>query len=281
MISFRRVLAMTFALPLLAAAPLSAAYAQDTFSAAQKEELGKIIDAYIMDHPDVIMRAVEKDRANQAAKQAENAAKVAAGMKERIKNDDLIPVIGNKDGDVLIVEFFDYNCGYCKKALPTLQKLVKDDPKVAVAFVEFPILSPASNDAAAYALAASKQGKYWEYHQKLMELTEQKTVDVLKKVGTDLGLDVAKLEADAKSDAIKKELEDHKKLGQEAGINGTPAFFVNSSFTPGYLDDAAMKAAIERARANAQPAAGAAKPEDVKPQADAAPAAPGKSVVAR
>lgn len=270
---FRRVLALSLTLPLLAGAALPAA-AQETFTAAQKEELGKIIDAYIMEHPDLLMRAIEKQRAEASAKAAEEAKKVAKTMKDRIKNDDLIPVIGNKDGDILIVEFFDYNCGYCKKALQAVRDLVKEDDKIAVAFVEFPILSPQSGDAASYALAASKQGKYWEYHQKLMEMTEPKTIEALKKVGTDLGLDVAKLEADAKSDEIEKELADHKALGQSAGISGTPAFFINESFTPGFIEKAAMKAAIEAERAKAKSG---------KPTADAASSGGSatKSVVAR
>lgn len=243
----RSLLAFAFALPLLASAAVPAD-AADTFNAKQTEELGKIIEKYVLDHPDLVMRAYEKYQQEQTAKANEAAQKAAAAMKDKIKKDDLIPVIGNKDGDVLIVEFFDYNCGYCKKALPAVREVLKEDKNVAFAFVEFPILSPQSSDAAAYALAASKQGKYWEYHQALMELQEPKTVETLKKVGEKLKLDVAQLEKDATSDAIKKELEDHKKLGQEAGISGTPAFFINDQVSRGYLETAAMKAMIENAR---------------------------------
>ena len=244
----RGLFAFALTLPLLAnaAAPANAA---DSFTAAQKEELGTIIEKYVLDHPDLVMRAYEKHQLQQAAKADEAAKKVAASLKGKVLKDDLIPVIGNKKGDVLIVEFFDYNCGYCKKALPSVQEVLKDDKNVAVAFVEFPILSPASKDAAAYALAASKQGKYWEYHQALMELQEPKTIETLKKVGENLKLDIAKLEKDANSDAVKKELEDHAALGREAGIQGTPAFFVNEEITRGYLETAAMKAAIATARA--------------------------------
>lgn len=246
----RTLLAFAFALPLLAGTAAST-FAADTFTPAQEEAIGKLVDKYVMEHPDLLQRAYEKYQQQQTAKADEAAKKVASSLKDRIKSDELIPVIGNKNGDVLIVEFFDYNCGYCKKALPAVQQVIKEDDKVGVAFVEFPILSPASTDAASYALAASKQGKYWEYHQALMELQEPKTVETLKKVGEKLGLDVAKLETDAKSDAIKKELDDHKKLGTEAGITGTPAFFVNDQISRGYLEPAAMKAAIAQARAAA------------------------------
>ncbi|MES2728599.1 MAG: DsbA family protein [Pseudomonadota bacterium] len=231
------------------AADAPAATAKGPFSADEVTAMGAVIDAYIMDHPDIVMRAYEKYQMVQSQKADTQAKQVAADIKAKVAaGDKSISVMGNPKGDVLIVEFFDYNCGYCKKAMPSVSEVLKADKNVAVAFVEFPILSPQSHDAAAFALAAKRQGKYWEVHKALMETTSPKNEDLFRKVSEDLKLDYAKIKADMASDEVAKDLESDIELGQSAGINGTPAFFVNDTVVRGMLDVAGLKAAVAEAR---------------------------------
>lgn len=219
------------------------------FTADQVKAMGPVIDAYIMDNPDIVIRAYEKHQRQLSEKADTQAKSVAADIKAKVAaGDSTLPIMGNPKGDVLIVEFFDYNCGYCKKAYPSVSEVLKADKNVAVAFVEFPILSPQSHDAAAFALAAKRQGKYWEAHQALMSTTAPKTEDLFKKIAEDLKLDHAIIKADMASDEVAKELEAHMTLGQSAGINGTPAFFVNDNVVRGMLDVPGLKSAISEAR---------------------------------
>ncbi len=223
--------------------------ASSTFTADQVKAMGPVIDAYIMDHPDIVMRAYEKHQRQLSEKADTQAKTVAADIKAKVAaGDKNISVIGNPKGDVLIVEFFDYNCGYCKKAYPSVKQVLEGDKNLAVAFVEFPILSPQSHDAAAFALAAKRQGKYWEVHQALMSTTAPKTEELFKKIAEDLKLDYGKIKADVASDDLAKELEAQMTLGQTAGINGTPAFFINDNVVRGMMDENGLKAAIAEAR---------------------------------
>jgi protein-disulfide isomerase len=159
------------------------------------------------------------------------------------------PMAGNPKGDVTIVEFFDYNCGYCKHAITDVQQLVKNDKNVRVIFHDLPILSPSSELAARWALAAGKQGKYWEYHQAVMNFPGGKSEDTLAQLGKEIGLDVEKQKKDASSDEIGKQLADNAKLAQELGINGTPAFLINDFFAPGYMGYDSMVEAVKAQRA--------------------------------
>src|SRR5690606_2919987 len=117
-------------------------------------------------------------------------------------------VAGDPNGDITVVEFFDFNCGYCRRGLPEVQKLIASDAKVRVVFKELPILSKGSEEAAKVALAAKRQGKYWEFHQAMLSSKGQANEASSLKVAESLGLDMAKLKADMASDAVSQELED-------------------------------------------------------------------------
>lgn len=149
------------------------------------------------------------------------------------------PMAGNPNGDITVVEFFDYNCGYCKRALDDMSKLVAKDPKVKLVLMELPILSKGSEEGARIAVAAKLQGKYWEAHRALMalrgEINEQTGMRAVEKVS---GIDIARLKRDLDSAEVKGEIALVRELARKMGINGTPHFLVGDraiSGAPGNL----------------------------------------------
>lgn len=239
------LLGITAAL-LVSAAPI--ARAQEAFTPAQKEELGKYISQYLLDNPDVVVKSLERYRMDQERLAVEAAEAQIKSNIDYLTNKNA-PSIGNPDADVTIVEFFDYNCGYCKRALPDIQKAVAEDPNVRFVFKELPILSPTSRSAAEWALAAHKQGKYFEYHTALMNDRGPKDEANLERIAKELGLDVEKMKKDAKSADIAKDLDKIAEVSQEIGIQGTPAFIINGKLERGYLGPGGIERAIQDSRA--------------------------------
>lgn len=211
-----------------------------------KEEVQKIVREYLVANPEVVIEAIEAYQANQVEIEARRFKETITGKEAQLYGKDL-PFAGNPNGDVVVVEFFDYNCGYCKRAIGDVQKVIEKDPNVKFVFREMPILSEASQVAARYALAAHKQGKYFDYHQKLMTGGARDTAS-FEAIGKELGLDVEKLRKDADSKEVRAEIEKSLALSQELGIRGTPAFIIGSTLAPGYMTSDAMLEAIAQAR---------------------------------
>ena len=143
------------------------------------------------------------------------------------------PVVGNVKGDVPVIEFFDYNCGYCKKAFTDVAQLMDKDKKVRVILKEFPILAKGSEEASRVALAAKMQGKYWEFHRAMLESQGQANEAAALRVAEKLGLDMARLKKDMASPEVKKEIDDTRQLATKMGIQGTPHFIVGDRIIPG------------------------------------------------
>lgn len=219
-----------------APAPAAAAAAPSgsgSFSAAQRKEIEAIIKDYLIRNPDVLMEAQTAYEALQdkiAAEKMQVAIKSYAGELYRPANS---PVVGNAKGDVPVIEFFDYNCGYCKKALPEVAQLVDKDKKVRVIMKEFPILAKGSEEASRVALAARMQGKYWEFHRAMLENQGQANEASALRVAEKLGLDMAKLKKDMASPDVKKEIDETRQLASKMGIQGTPHFIVGDKIIPG------------------------------------------------
>jgi len=147
------------------------------------------------------------------------------------------PVAGNPNGDVSVVEFFDYNCPYCRRALPDVLKLINQDGKVRLVLKELPILSDDSVAAAKLALAANKQGKYFEMHQKLFSESGRANKDKALRIAKELGLDIAQLQKDAENPDIKKALNENKELAVKLDLEGTPMFLIGDRVIGGAPDD--------------------------------------------
>jgi protein-disulfide isomerase len=210
-----------------AATPGSTAPAASPFSAEQKAAIGQIIKEYLLANPEVMMDVQNALEAKMETLQAEKLKLTLKESASEIFRRPNAPTAGNPNGDITVVEFFDYNCGYCKRAFGDIAKLVEKDPKVKVVFKELPILSKGSEEAARVALAARMQGKYWEAHRILIalrgEVNEATALRAVEKVG---GLDMAKLKKDMDAPEVKAEIETVRNLAQKMGINGTPHFLV-------------------------------------------------------
>lgn len=223
------------------------AKAESSFTPEQKAEIEAMFKDYILENGDVLIEALEKNQIEQQVKQLEEARKNIADSSEYLYNSGS-PSTGPDDADITIVEFFDYNCGYCKRALTELQDVMKDDKKVKVVFKDMPILSPDSREAAKWALAAHQQDKYFEFHSALMNHQGAKNETAYKGIAKTLGLDIDKLEKDKESEEVRARIDKNLEMSVKLGIRGTPAFIIGSEFSPGYIPAAQIKAIIEKVR---------------------------------
>ena len=199
----------------------------------------------ILENPEIIMQAV----AILQQREKEQAASGANTVRLEVESDPNAPNLGNLEGDVTVVEFFDYNCPYCRSAGQTVQALLAADENVRVIYREWPILGDDSVMAARAALAAREQGKYEAFHWALMNGEGRVTEALIFKVARDLGMDVAQLEADMVSPAVEAHIALSNALAQQLGFTGTPAFIVGDKTAPGMLnlDEIAMLVAEARA----------------------------------
>ena len=199
----------------------------------------------ILENPEIVMQAVgiiqqrEKDR----------AASSANTVRLQLEQDPNSPNLGNLSGDVTVVEFFDYNCPYCRKAGKTIQALLASDENVRVIYREWPILGEASVYAARAALAARTQGKYEELHWALMNGEGRATEASILKIARDLGLDITKLKLDMNSPAVEAHIAQSSALARNLGFTGTPAFIVGDRTAPGMLSVGEITAMISEVRA--------------------------------
>ena len=219
-----------------AAAP-AAQPAASSFSAQQKVEIEKIIKEYLVANPEVFLEIQSALEAKMEQAQAEKMKDALKQHAEALFRDPDAPVAGNPQGDVTVVEFFDYNCGYCKRGFADIAQLIKDDPKVRVVFRELPILSKGSEEAAQVALAARLQGKYWEFHSVMIVHKGQADMATAMKLAEKAGLDMNRLKADLKSPKVQAEIEKVREIAQSLGINGTPHFIVGNKSIPGAPQD--------------------------------------------
>lgn len=220
------------------------------FNDAQKKELGDVIRQYLMENPEVVRDAMQELERKQ--QEAENAARTDTlkAMSSDIfrSKDDLIG--GNPNGKVTLVEFFDYNCGYCKRAFPDVMKMIDTDKDLKLVMKEFPILGPGSVYAARAALASRKQGKYWEYHMALMAHEGRIDESVADQIAQATGLDVKKLKADMATDEVNQVIARNMQLADALNIQGTPAFIIDETVIPGAVGYEALATVVKQVRDN-------------------------------
>lgn len=233
----------------------------ETFTDEQKAEIEKIISDYIAKNPDFIADYLRQNpeilievsnilRARQLAEQEEAKALALTNYRDQIERHPMTPVTGNIDGDVTLVEFFDYNCGYCKRVFGYLPAIIKEDPNLRVVWKEFPILGPVSRYAAKAAMAADRQGKYIEFHDAAMGGGRLVSEAQVLKIAEKVGLDLEQLQNDMQDPAIEAYLDETIKLADALGINGTPGFVVGEQVIAGAIPAEAMRQAIDLARKN-------------------------------
>ena len=212
---------------LLAAAlavPALAQTAKSPFTPEQEARLKEMIREYILANPEVVFEAIQILRKRQEEETANAARGAIKANRDKLQGSKELPIFGNPNGDVTIVEFFDYRCGYCKAVKPTLDEVLKSDGNIRVVMREFPILGPASTRAAMAALAAHKQGKYKEMHEALMSYKDGINDDVIFGIARRIGLNLDKLKADMNAPDIREHIDRVHALARQLNINGTPAF---------------------------------------------------------
>jgi protein-disulfide isomerase len=211
--------------------------AEASLSGAQRQEIEGLIKEYLTKNPEIL---VEMQNALEAKEYERQAARTAAVIKknaQEVFRPTSSPIVGNSKGDVTVLEFFDYNCGYCKRAFGDVARLIEKDKQVKFILKELPILSKGSEDAAKVALAAKMQGKYWEFHRAMLESTGQANEASALRTAEKVGLDMSKLKKDMASPAVQKELDDTQALAKKLGIQGTPYFLVADRIIPGAPGD--------------------------------------------
>lgn len=222
--------------------------AAERFNAKDKAEIESIIHDYLVENPEVLVKAFETlERRQETAKLAQSQAAVEANRKA-IYEDPSDHVAGNPDGDVTLVEFFDYKCDYCKRSFEPLMDFVEKDGNIRLVLKEFPILGPNSLLATQAAIAAKNQGRYFEMHRALYKHKGGIDEDAIMAVAGDLGLDVVKLRKDMGDPAIQDQVSRTYRLAEQLGIDGTPAFIAGGTIYPGAVDAARLDAMVKDAR---------------------------------
>ncbi|WP_374382485.1 DsbA family protein [Dongia sp.] len=218
------------------------------FSEAQVNDIGKISRNYLLENPEVIRDAIQALQAKEEAAKAGMQSEAVKQHKDALYADAGDPVAGNPQGDVTLIEFFDYKCPYCKQVTPALEALLKEDANLKIVFKEFPILSDGSVLAARAALAAMKQDKYLPLHQALMAYRGALDLGTITSVATSAGLDAQKLLEDMKSEEIDKQLKATHELALALSIRSTPTFIVGDKVMPGAMSIDDLKGLIADAR---------------------------------
>lgn len=222
--------------------------AAGTVTADQKAEFEEIIRSYLLTHPEIIREMTttleQKERLAEDTARAEGLKQNSAAV-FKVAAD---PIVGNAKGDVTIVEFFDYNCSWCKRSVGEVVALVGSDKNLKIVMKEFPIFGEGSEYAARAALAAERQGKYWELHQALFKSEVPVTAEVTDQIAAEVGLDMVKLKADMADEKIAAQVAANQALAQKLAINGTPAFVIDDQLVPGYLPLDGLAAAVAEVR---------------------------------
>jgi protein-disulfide isomerase len=231
----------------LAASRPQIAVAAD-FTSDQKKEIEAIVRDYLKNHPEMLIDAMKAADDKLKADEQAKAVETLAAHRQEVFNDPRSPVAGNPNGNVTLVEFFDYRCPYCKQVEPALEKLIGDDHQLRFVFKEFPVLGPDSEIAARVALAAKKQGKYDAFHRAMMNIGGHIDEAVIYKVAASVGLDVERVKQDVKLPDIDKELKADLDLGKLLDLSGTPSFIVGDTIVPGAIGAEELKQLIATAR---------------------------------
>jgi protein-disulfide isomerase len=244
----RAAAAACAALVLFAAVPARAQEAAD----AKRGEFERMLKDYLTEHPEAIQDALDTLAARKAAAKAEQQKATIKTNGGELFSSPRQVTLGNRRGDVTLVEFFDYNCGFCKRALADLIALMKSDPKLKVVLKEYPILGPDSVEAARVAVAVRMQdaggARYLEFHRKLLENRGHNDKARALAGAEEVGLDMARLERDMESNEVTKSIDESMRLGKALAINGTPGYVVGDRVIVGARGQQVLKDDVAAAR---------------------------------
>ena len=213
-----------------------------------KSRIEKIIREYLINNPEVLGEAIRALQAKRKARRQTAAQASIRNNRKRIYEDPEDPVGGNPNGDVTIVEFFDYRCGFCKRVAPVVDAMLAKDNKIRIVYKEFPVLGPNSVLAAKAALASRAQGKYLAFHKALMYAKISYDEASIMKIATSVGIDTARLKKDMRAPGIQAQITKIRALARSLSIRGTPAFVIGEQLFPGALKPAQLARMIQMAR---------------------------------
>jgi protein-disulfide isomerase len=252
MIRFRTMRTPVCALLCAVGLALAATQPAPAIEASERPAIEAIIKDYLLKNPEVLRDAMIELQRRQAAAEAKERAAAVQANEKLIYDSPRGVVVGNRQGDVAVVEFFDYNCGYCKRALDDMMTLMKADPKIKFVLKEFPVLGPGSVDAAKVAVAVRMQdrsgSKYMDFHRRLLGTRGEANRERALAAAKDAGLDMAVIEKDLKSEEIDATLMESVVLADALGISGTPSYVIGGEVVPGAVGADALKKRIDAVR---------------------------------
>ena len=228
-----------------ASAPARAAQAEAADLSV--EQIEKIVREYLLREPEVIYDALQELQRRQAEAAAARQRAAIAENRDELLDDPTSPVGGNPDGDVTLVEFFDYRCAYCRRVVSSMRALLDQDRALRVVFKDLPVLGPDSVRAAQAALASRNQNGYVPFHFALMA-ADDLSLEGIRTIAESVGLDPDQLEADMAAPEVMATIEANYALANQLGIEGTPAFVIGDQLIPGAVDKARLEQLIQAAR---------------------------------
>lgn len=205
-----------------------------------QEKIEQIIENFLIKNPQLLRSVLDNYKKDTELEKKKNAIESLKSLKN--------PGIFQKNADVTIYEFFDYNCGYCKSVVKTIMETISEDKRINVVFVEFPILSQESYTAAVAALASQKQNLYNKFHLSLMKIRGKVDNEKVFKTANEIGLDIQKLKIDMNNSDIAKRLKQNREIAKILNLNGTPAFIIGDVIYPGALTKENLKEIIKKVR---------------------------------
>ena len=251
-----RARACVVALAFLVCTAAAPAAQEAGFTERELEIIDERIRSFILANPEIVMQTLrelqarmELERRHEEAEKAELRRGLVRDLVAEIEQDPDDPVLGNPDGDVTLVEFFDYQCGFCKRMTGSLFETVRADGRVRLIMKEFPILGPVSEIAARAALASRRQGRYEDMHIALMDLRGRLTEQAVLQTARELGLDVDRLEADMADPEVAQVFGKVRALADRLEIGGTPTIIIGGEVIAGAVDAGQLQDLIGEARA--------------------------------
>ncbi len=222
---------------------------QSSNSNIDKEQLNILIEQYLLSNPRILESMSSALQAENRKLEGERTGEALIAMKDLIYNDKDNIVLGNPDGDVALVEFFDYNCPYCKQVMPHIPELLDNDPNLKIIIKEFPILGQDSVDVARLSIAVDRLGHdYWAFHKALFTGRERVTIEKARKVSLEMNINFIELELEAKRPEIDEIIKKSYTIAEALSINGTPAFIIGNEILPGAVDVEELRFRIENMR---------------------------------
>ena len=249
----KSILSVTLALAIIASGSNTASAVSDDFTSSQKEAMIATIRDALVHDPSILRDAIASLRAADAADRTIAAHTGIEHNQDALYHNSADPLKGNSAGKLVVVEFFDPRCSYCKALQPRMNDALKANPDVKLVLKDYPILGPNSILASRALLAAQKQDKYDVLQEALMELKEDPNEQVLQRVATSVSLDWTRLRSDMDDPEIQKRLQANVVLGQQLRVQGTPAMIIGNQLVPGAIDPDTLNRLLAQARKAAEP----------------------------